>query len=77
MSVRPADVLRRLGANLTGGIRRGVAAAMLSRATAGLAGERVLFALPGSRGALRTALEKLILPELGHLVGEGTKRGRR
>ncbi len=50
-------------------------AAMLSRATAGLIGERVVFALPGSRGALRTALEKLILPELGHLVGEGGKRG--
>lgn len=50
------------------------AAAMLSRATAGLVGERAVFALPGSRGALRTALEKLILPELGHLVGEGSKR---
>ncbi|MCP3986635.1 MAG: MogA/MoaB family molybdenum cofactor biosynthesis protein [bacterium] len=49
------------------------AAAMLSRATAGLIGERVIFALPGSRGAIRTALEKLILPELGHLVGEGSK----
>lgn len=50
------------------------AAAMLSRATAGLVGERVVFALPGSRGAIRTALEKLILPELGHLVGESGKR---
>ena len=49
------------------------AAALLSRATAGLSRGRVLFALPGSRGAIRTALEKLILPELGHLVGEGRK----
>ncbi|MBW2313103.1 MAG: signal peptide peptidase SppA [Deltaproteobacteria bacterium] len=32
MSARPVDVLRRLGANLTGGVRRGVAGAMLSRA---------------------------------------------
>src|SRR5690606_14410586 len=46
-------------------------AAMLSRATAGLDGEGVLlFALPGSTGACRTALERLILPELGHLVRE-------
>jgi len=50
------------------------AAALLSRATAGLSGDCVVFALPGSRGAIRTALEKLILPELGHLVGEGRKR---
>ncbi len=48
-------------------------AAMLSRALGGLVGNRVVFALPGSRGALRTALERLILPELGHLVGEGGK----
>lgn len=49
-------------------------AALLSRALAGLRGEQVLFALPGSRGAIRTALEKLVLPELGHLVGEGGKQ---
>ena len=49
------------------------AAALLSRALAGLHGDRVVFALPGSRGAIRTALEKLVLPELGHLVGEGGK----
>ncbi len=53
------------------------AAAMLSRAAAGMVGERVVFALPGSRGAIRTALEKLILPELGHLIGEGGKRNGR
>ena len=47
------------------------AAALLSRAFAGLRGSQLVFALPGSRGALRLALEKLILPELGHLVGEG------
>ena len=51
------------------------AAALLSRATAGWARGRIVFALPGSRGALRTAMERLILPELGHLVGESRKRG--
>jgi molybdopterin adenylyltransferase len=49
------------------------AAAQLSRAFAGLRAGRVVFALPGSRGAIRLALERLILPELGHLAGEGTK----
>jgi molybdenum cofactor biosynthesis protein B len=32
-----------------------------------------VFVLPGSRGAIRLALEKLILPELGHLAGEALK----
>ena len=43
-------------------------AAMLSRAVAGLHGGVIVFATPGSSGAVRLALEKLILPELGHLV---------
>jgi molybdenum cofactor biosynthesis protein B len=43
-------------------------AAMLSRATAGTACGRVVFALPGSEGAVRLAMDKLIVPELGHLV---------
>lgn len=43
-------------------------AAMLSRAVAGVIGSTALFALPGSTGACRTAMEKLILPELPHLV---------
>jgi molybdenum cofactor biosynthesis protein B len=42
--------------------------AMLSRAIGGLAGEKLLFALPGSTPAVELALEKLILPELGHLL---------
>jgi len=45
-------------------------AAMLSRASAGVARGKLLFSLPGSTGAARLALEKLILPELAHLVGE-------
>lgn len=45
-------------------------AAMLSRATAGIHGEHVIFSIPGSQGAVKLAMEQLILPELGHLVGE-------
>jgi molybdenum cofactor biosynthesis protein B len=45
-------------------------AAMLSRAQAGVVKGRILFSLPGSPNACRFALEKLIMPELGHLVSE-------
>jgi len=48
-------------------------AAILSRALAGLARGRVVFVIPGSRGAVQLAMEKLILPELGHLAGEAVK----
>ena len=48
-------------------------AALLSRALAGLARGKVVFVIPGSRGAVRLAMEKLILPELGHLAGEAVK----
>ncbi|TNF82694.1 MAG: MogA/MoaB family molybdenum cofactor biosynthesis protein [Acidobacteria bacterium] len=46
------------------------AAAMLSRATAGLIEDRVVFVLPGSPKAVELAMEKLILPEAGHLLGQ-------
>jgi molybdenum cofactor biosynthesis protein B len=46
------------------------AAAMLSRAVAGTIAGRVVVALPGSEAAVRLAVEKLIAPELGHLVRE-------
>jgi molybdenum cofactor biosynthesis protein B len=45
-------------------------AAMLSRAQAGVLGGRIVVSLPGSPGACRLALEKLLVPELGHLVRE-------
>ena len=45
-------------------------AAMLSRAAAGVMGGRVVFLLPGSEAAVRLAMERLILPELTHLVGQ-------
>jgi molybdenum cofactor biosynthesis protein B len=48
-------------------------AALLSRALAGLVAGKVVFVLPGSRGAVTLALEKLVLPELGHLAAEATK----
>ena len=46
------------------------AAAMLSRATAGIANRRAIFLLPGSEHAVRLAMQRLILPELGHLLRE-------
>ena len=46
------------------------AAAMLSRAVAGVHRGRVIVAMPGSSNAVRLAMEKLVIPELGHLVYE-------
>ncbi len=46
------------------------AAAMLSRAVAGLAGDSLIFSLPGSTNAVKLAMTKLILPELAHLIWE-------
>ena len=46
------------------------AAAMMSRAQAGVVSRRALFSLPGSPNACRLALDKLIIPELGHLLRE-------
>jgi molybdopterin adenylyltransferase len=48
-------------------------AAMLSRAVAGLANQTLIFTLPGSPNAVKLAMEKLIIPELPHMVWE---RGR-
>ena len=48
-------------------------AALLSRAVAGLREGKVVFVIPGSRGAVKLALNKLIVPELGHLAGEAIK----
>jgi molybdenum cofactor biosynthesis protein B len=45
-------------------------AAMLSRALGGVRGQTVVLTMPGSPAAVRLAMEKLILPELGHLVRE-------
>jgi molybdopterin adenylyltransferase len=48
-------------------------AAMLSRATGGVSGGCAIFMLPGSEAAVRLAVSKLILPELGHLAYELTR----
>ncbi|MBI4511396.1 MAG: MogA/MoaB family molybdenum cofactor biosynthesis protein [Deltaproteobacteria bacterium] len=48
--------------------------ALASRAVAGTRGEVLIFAMPGSTKAVRLAMEKLIAPELGHLVGELKKK---
>lgn len=47
--------------------------AIMSRATAGIARGKVVFAIPGSTGAVRLAMEKLILEEAGHIYWEITK----
>jgi molybdenum cofactor biosynthesis protein B len=44
------------------------AAAMMSRATAGVTGDTVIVSMPGSSAAVRLAMEKLILPELSHMA---------
>ena len=49
------------------------AAAMMSRAVAGTIAGRVVVSLPGSEAAVRLALEKLLVPELGHLVREAAR----
>lgn len=41
---------------------------MLSRATAGILRDKIIFCLPGSPGAVQLALEKLIIPECGHIL---------
>lgn len=45
-------------------------AAMLSRAAGGTFGRTLIFCMPGSTGAVQLALDKLIIPELPHLVWE-------
>jgi len=61
------EIFRRLSFDEIG------AAAMLSRAVAGTRGRAAIFVLPGSAKAVRLAMEKLLLPEVGHVVGLLTK----
>ncbi len=49
------------------------AAAMLSRAVGGLMDCTVVLTMPGSPAAVRLAVEKLVVPELRHLVREATR----
>ena len=48
-------------------------AAMMSRACAGLVAGRIVVSLPGSEAAVRLGMERLIIPELGHLVREASR----
>ena len=48
-------------------------AAMLSRAVGGLVGRMVVLTMPGSPAAVRLAVERLIAPELRHLVREARR----
>lgn len=45
-------------------------AAILSRAIAGVVKNKAVFSTPGSSGAVKLAMNKLILPEIGHVVRE-------
>jgi molybdopterin adenylyltransferase len=45
-------------------------AAIMSRAAAGSARGKILISLPGSKGAVALAMEKLILPEIRHMVSQ-------
>ena len=48
-------------------------AAMISRATAGTINGKLVFCLPGSKNAVKLALNKLILPGLGHIIKEANR----
>lgn len=45
-------------------------AAIMSRAIAGISNHRAIFSTPGSSGAVKLAMNKLIIPELSHVVNE-------
>ncbi|GAB2698805.1 molybdenum cofactor biosynthesis protein B [Paenibacillus thermoaerophilus] len=45
-------------------------AAILSRATAGVCGQTAVFSMPGSSGAVKLAMTRIIIPELGHVMRE-------
>lgn len=45
-------------------------AAMLSRAVAGIVGDTVVFSIPGSPAAVSLAVQRLIIPELEHIIAE-------
>jgi molybdenum cofactor biosynthesis protein B len=52
------------------------AAAVLSRCVAGAVGNKFVACLPGSRNAVRLAVEKLLVPEISHVVFELRKHQR-
>jgi molybdenum cofactor biosynthesis protein B len=58
------ELFRRISYDEIGG------AAIMSRATAGIAQGKLIFCLPGSRNAMKVALTKIILPNVGHMQWE-------
>ena len=58
------ELFRRISYDEVGG------AAIMSRATAGVANGKLIFCLPGSRNAVKVALTKIILPNVGHMQWE-------
>jgi molybdenum cofactor biosynthesis protein B len=48
-------------------------AAMMSRACAGIVAGRIVISLPGAEAAVRLAMERLVIPELGHLVQQASR----
>ncbi len=47
---------------------------IMSRSTSGVVKKKLIFCLPGSRGAMRTALNEIILPGVGHMLWELNRR---
>jgi molybdenum cofactor biosynthesis protein B len=52
-------------------------AAMMTRATAGVVGGKAIFCLPGSPDGVTTAVSRLIIPELGHILSVARRRKSR
>ena len=48
-------------------------ASIMSRAVAGVVGGKIIICIPGSLGAAKLAMDKVILPEIGHMVREVTR----
>jgi molybdenum cofactor biosynthesis protein B len=48
-------------------------ASIMSRATAGVINGKIIICFPGSLGAATLAMDKIILPEIGHMVREATR----
>jgi len=48
-------------------------AAMMSRACAGVVAGHIVVSLPGSEAAVRLAMERLLIPELGHLAEQASR----
>ena len=46
---------------------------MMSRASAGLAIGKIVVSLPGSEAAVKLGMERLVIPELGHLVQQANR----